>query len=165
MLILHKNYIYPRTCGKCVCKNQVFFNYTNDTYRQQPNIKLSSMDVKVSACESLMNDIARLENWSYLDDLSSSAKLLDNFENSVDHLQTSLSKKLKRESHVENNTSSASSVISTQKSTNMIHSNSRDSMSTISRMDSGKKTQSFMSWGTKLTKSVERMNAFSLTKT
>lgn len=132
--------------------------------RQQPNIKLSSMDIKVSACESLMNDIARLEKWTYLDDLSSSTKLLDNFENSVDHLKTSLSKKLKRESHVENN-SSASSVVSTQKSTNMIHSNSRDSMSTISRMDSGKKTQSFMSWGTKLTKSVERMNAFSLTKT
>lgn len=132
--------------------------------RQQPNIKLSSMDIKVSACESLMNDIARLEKWTYLDDLSSSTKLLDNFENSVDHLKTSLSKKLKRESHAENN-SSASSVVSTQKSTNMIHSNSRDSMSTISRMDSGKKTQSFMSWGTKLTKSVERMNAFSLTKT
>ncbi|KAI7896505.1 uncharacterized protein EV154DRAFT_535727 [Mucor mucedo] len=138
---------------------------------QQPNIKLSSMDIKVSACESLMNDIARLENWSYLDDLSSSTKLLDNFENAVDHLQTSLSKKLKRESsHAENHhhnttTSSASSVISTQKNSHMIHSNSRDSMSTISRMDSGKKTQSFMSWGTKLTKSVERMNAFSLTKT
>lgn len=126
------------------------------------------MDIKVSACESLMNDIARLENWSYLDDLSSSTKLLDNFENSVDHLQTNLSKKLKRESHVENHNataSSASSVISTQKNSHMIHSNSRDSMSTISRMDSGKKTQSFMSWGTKLTKSVERMNAFSLTKT
>lgn len=123
------------------------------------------MDIKVSACEALMNDIARLENWSYLDDLSSSAKLLDNFEHSVDHLQTSLSKKLKRESHLEANTSSASSVISVQKSTHMIHSNSRDSMSTISRMDSGKKTQSFMSWGNKLTKSVERMNAFSLTKT
>ncbi|KAI9248966.1 hypothetical protein EDC94DRAFT_528044 [Helicostylum pulchrum] len=116
---------------------------------QQPNIKLSSMDVKVSACESLLNEIARLEKWSYLDDLISSTKLLDNFEHSVDHLQTSLSKKLKREI----------------KSTSMIHSNSRDSMSTISRMDSGKKTQSFMSWGTKLTKSVERMNAFSLTKT
>lgn len=125
------------------------------------------MDVKVSACESLLNEIARLEKWSYLDDLISSTKLLDNFEHSVDHLQTSLSKKLKRESHVEANSSSASSIngSSQAKSTSMIHSNSRDSMSTISRMDSGKKTQSFMSWGTKLTKSVERMNAFSLTKT
>lgn len=142
------------------------------------------MDVKVSACESLMTEIARLEKWSYLDDLISSTKLLENFEHSVDHLQTSLSKKLKRESHVEssnnnnnnnsnnnnnnnnsNNTNNNNSGTSQAKSTNMIHSNSRDSMSTISRMDSGKKTQSFMSWGTKLTKSVERMNAFSLTKT
>ncbi|GAA5816842.1 hypothetical protein MFLAVUS_010376 [Mucor flavus] len=135
---------------------------------QQPNIKLSSMDVKVSACESLLNEIARLEKWSYLDDLTSSTKLLDNFEHTVDHLQTSLSKKLKRESHVESSSNSSASSINGSyqvKSTSMIHSNSRDSMSTISRMDSGKKTQSFMSWGTKLTKSVERMNAFSLTKT
>jgi hypothetical protein len=134
------------------------------------------MDIKVSACESLMNDIARLENWSYLDDLISSTRLLDNFESSVDILQTNLSKKLKRDSQQQqqkeqqqqnslesNNPNSASSIYSTNNG--MIHSNSRDSMSTISRIDSGKKTQSFMSWGTKLTKSVERMNAFSLTKT
>lgn len=145
---------------------------------QQPNIRLSSMDVKISACESLLNDLSRLEQWSYLDDLVSSTRLLDNFQASVDQLQHSLSKKLKREStnHGDsttsgssNNPSSPSSVVSSGASvlsggSSMIHSNSRDSMSAIGRTDSGKKTQSFMSWGTKFTKSVERMNAFSLTK-
>lgn len=119
------------------------------------------MDTKISACESIMTDITRLENWSYLDDLISSTRLLDHFETSVDHLQMTLSKKLKRDSMIENNSSSGSSQLSYSGS---IHSSSRDSIS-MSRMDSGKKTQSFMSWGTKLTKSVERMNAFSLTKT
>ncbi|OAD03408.1 hypothetical protein MUCCIDRAFT_110267 [Mucor lusitanicus CBS 277.49] len=129
---------------------------------QQPNIRLSSMDIKVSACESLLTDIARLENWSYLDDLISSTRLLDHFETSVDHLQMTLSKKLKRDSIIESSSSSGSSQLS--HSGSIHHSSSRDSIS-MSRMDSGKKTQSFMSWGTKLTKSVERMNAFSLTKT
>ncbi|KAI8637740.1 hypothetical protein BD408DRAFT_447348 [Parasitella parasitica] len=129
---------------------------------QQPNIRLSSMDIKASACESLMTDIARLENWSYLDDLISSTRLLDHFETSVDQLQVTLSKKLKRDSLIENNSSSGSSQLSHSVSNQ--NNSSRDSIS-MSRMDSGKKTQSFMSWGTKLTKSVERMNAFSLTKT
>jgi hypothetical protein len=133
----------------------------NNIDRQQPNIRLSSMDTKISACESIMTDITRLENWSYLDDLISSTRLLDHFETSVDHLQMTLSKKLKRDSMIENNSSSGSSQLSYSGS---IHNSSRDSIS-MSRMDSGKKTQSFMSWGTKLTKSVERMNAFSLTKT
>ncbi|KAK4515964.1 uncharacterized protein ATC70_010924 [Mucor velutinosus] len=129
---------------------------------QQPNIRLSSMDIKVSACESLLTDIVRLENWSYLDDLISSTRLLDHFETSVDHLQMTLSKKLKRDSIIESSSNSGSSQLSHNGSIH--HSSSRDSIS-MSRMDSGKKTQSFMSWGTKLTKSVERMNAFSLTKT
>lgn len=137
------------------------------------------MDVKISACESLLNDLSRLEQWAYLDDLVSSTRLLDNFQSSVEQLQHNLSKKLKRESSnhgdgstngSSNNPSSPSSVVSSGASvlsgggSSMIHSNSRDSMSTIGRTDSGKKTQSFMSWGTKFTKSVERMNAFSLTK-
>lgn len=134
----------------------------NNIHRQQPNIRLSSMDTKISACESIMTDIARLENWSYLDDLISSTRLLDHFETSVDQLQMTLSKKLKRDSMIESNSSSGSSQLS--HSGSIHHSSSRDSIS-MSRMDSGKKTQSFMSWGTKLTKSVERMNAFSLTKT
>ncbi|CEP11734.1 hypothetical protein [Parasitella parasitica] len=129
---------------------------------QQPNIRLSSMDIKTSACESLMTDIARLENWSYLDDLISSTRLLDHFETSVDQLQLTLAKKLKRDSVIESNSSSGSSQLSHSGSNQ--NNSSRDSIS-MTRMDSGKKTQSFMSWGTKLTKSVERMNAFSLTKT
>lgn len=120
------------------------------------------MDIKVSACESLMHDIAQLENWSYLDDLVSSTRLLEHFETSVDQLQTNLSKKLKRESTLENSSNSSNSSSHSNNSASIQH---RDSMSTISRIDSGKRTQSFMSWGTKLTKSVERMNAFSLTKT
>jgi hypothetical protein len=121
------------------------------------------MDIKVSACESLMSDIARLENWSYLDDLLSSTRLLEHFETSVDQLQTNLSKKLKRESTLENSSNTNSNSSQSSSSSGPIQ--HRDSMSTLSRIDSGKKTQSFMSWGTKLTKSVERMNAFSLTKT
>lgn len=109
------------------------------------------MDIKVAACESLMNDINKLEQWTYLDDLISSSRLLDHFETAVDHLQLSLSKKLKRESTSESNKDQGHSHNST----------SRDSIS--GRIDEKKKTQSFMSWGTKLTKSVEKMNAFSLT--
>ncbi|KAI9487184.1 MAG: hypothetical protein EXX96DRAFT_605175 [Benjaminiella poitrasii] len=124
---------------------------------QQTNIRFSSMDIKVSACETLMNDITRLENWNYLDDLISSTRLLEQFENSVEQLQITLSKKLKRISMSENGSTT----------TNHQHTNnsSRDSISAINRIETGKKAQSFMSWGTKLTKSVERMNAFSLTKT
>lgn len=132
------------------------------------------MDIKISACESILIDISRLENWSYLDDLSSSTRLLENFEFSIDQIQSSLSKKLKRDSHVENsngsnnNASSPSSVSGASimsSGSSIMSTSTRDSMSTIGRTDSGKKTQSFMSWGTKFTKSVERMNAFSLTKT
>jgi hypothetical protein len=113
------------------------------------------MDIKVTACESLINDISKLESWSYLDDLVSSTKLLENFESSLDMLQATLSKKLKRESMDSSGSSQNGS-------------SHRDSNApSINRMDSSgsKKTQSFMSWGTKFTKSVERMNAFSLTKT
>ncbi|KAI8082651.1 uncharacterized protein B0P05DRAFT_570871 [Gilbertella persicaria] len=133
---------------------------------QQPNIRLSSIDIKISACESIINDIARLENWSYLDDLVSSTRLLDHFENSMDQLQNALAKKLKKDSmNAESPNSSNGSVVGSSNAS--IHStHSRDSMATIgSKIENNKKTQSFMSWSTKLTKSVERMNAFSLTKT
>ncbi|KAI7901954.1 uncharacterized protein BX663DRAFT_513037 [Cokeromyces recurvatus] len=128
---------------------------------QQPNIRLSSVDIKVSACETLMNDIARLENWNYLNDLSSSIKLLEQFEHSIEQLQLILSKKLKRVSLSETNNNGTNH----QQNSAMNNNSNRDSISVISRIDTGKKAQSFMSWGTKLTKSVERMNAFSLTKT
>jgi hypothetical protein len=114
------------------------------------------MDIKVTACESLINDISKLESWTYLDDLVSSTKLLENFESSLDMLQATLSKKLKRES-----------MDSSGSSQNGFSSHRDSNAPSINRMDSSgsKKTQSFMSWGTKFTKSVERMNAFSLTKT
>jgi hypothetical protein len=116
------------------------------------------MDIKVTACESLINDISKLESWSYLDDLVSSTKLLENFESSLDMLQATLSKKLKRESMDSSHSGSSQNGFSSNRDSNA---------PSINRMDSSgsKKTQSFMSWGTKFTKSVERMNAFSLTKT
>ncbi|CEG69657.1 hypothetical protein RMATCC62417_05696 [Rhizopus microsporus] len=115
---------------------------------QQHNVKLSFVDIKISACETLANDLHRLENWAYLDDLLSSLRLLEHVETSVESLKTNLSKKFKREStNGGNQTSSAG------------HTNGTTKIETTK-----KSSQSFMSWGTKLTKSVERMNAFSLTK-
>jgi hypothetical protein len=110
----------------------------------QPSIRLNSMDIKTTACESLMSYINRLESWTYLNDLVSSFRLIESFELALKSLESNLSKKLKRDS------------------LNMEESN-RDSHPI--RIDSAKKTQSFMSWGNKISKSVERMNAFSLTKT
>ncbi|KAI8884669.1 hypothetical protein K501DRAFT_322833 [Backusella circina FSU 941] len=114
----------------------------------QPNIRLNSMDIKTTACESLMSYINRLESWTYLNDLHSSLRLIESFELALKSLETNLSKKLKRDSLNSEETH-----------------HHRDSYPM--RMDSNgsKKTQSFMSWGNKITKSVERMNAFSLTKT
>ncbi|KAI8992477.1 hypothetical protein BDB01DRAFT_847846 [Pilobolus umbonatus] len=122
----------------------------------QPNIRLSSMDVKVSACEHLMIDMSKLENWPHMADVLSTIKLIDKVETSVELLQLSLAKKLKRESMMEGNNHQQPSQSTTV--------NNRDSMSPI-KTDNSKKAQSFMSWSNKLSKSVERMNAFSLTKT
>ncbi|OBZ88049.1 hypothetical protein A0J61_03900 [Choanephora cucurbitarum] len=132
----------------------------------QPSIKLPSMDIKVSACETISNEITRLEKWSHLDDLKSSIKILEQLENSVDQLQITLAKKLKSESLNSEVPSSplysGSSAASSQASVYSLQSQS--STTTVNRTESTKKGQSFMSWGNKLTKSVERMNAFSLTK-
>ncbi|KAI8357880.1 hypothetical protein EDC96DRAFT_445955 [Choanephora cucurbitarum] len=132
----------------------------------QPSIKLPSMDIKVSACETISNEIARLEKWSHLDDLKSSIKILEQLENSVDQLQITLAKKLKSESLNSEAPSSplysGSSAASSQASIYSLQSQS--STTTVNRTESTRKGQSFMSWGNKLTKSVERMNAFSLTK-
>ncbi|KAF7725097.1 hypothetical protein EC973_000423 [Apophysomyces ossiformis] len=106
---------------------------------QQPNIRLPSMDTKMAACETLMGDIARLEQWTALENIVESLKLVQGLEEAVDLLQTNMSKKLKRDSMV-------------------------DHPSPTQHAHESKKGQSFMSWGTKLSKSVERMNAFSLTK-
>lgn len=117
---------------------------------QQPNIRLPHLEIKVAACETLMNDLARLEKWSQLDDLTGSLKLLEQFLDAVESLQNNLSKKLKRESM---DASTSGSVV-----------NGSDIASGV-EASSGKRTQSFMSWGSKLSKSVERMNAFGLTRT
>ncbi|KAL1934869.1 hypothetical protein VTP01DRAFT_7051 [Rhizomucor pusillus] len=117
---------------------------------QQPNIRLPHLEIKVAACETLMNDLARLEKWSQLDDLTGSLKLLEQFLEAVESLQNNLSKKLKRESM---DASTSGSVV-----------NGSDIASGV-EASSGKRTQSFMSWGSKLSKSVERMNAFGLTRT
>lgn len=69
-------------------------------------------------------------------------------ETSVESLKTNLSKKFKRES------TNGGIQTSTAGHTN----------GTTKIEPTKKSSQSFMSWGTKLTKSVERMNAFSLTK-
>ncbi|KAI8374578.1 uncharacterized protein BYT42DRAFT_576843 [Radiomyces spectabilis] len=115
----------------------------------QPNIRLSSLDVKVSACENMAADLARLEKWKSLDDVAGSLKLLETLETTIEGWQISLSRKLKRESM--DGGDSSSSTIS-------------DTSSITSSTGGSKKSQTLMSWGNKLTKSVERMNAFSLTK-
>jgi UDP-N-acetylglucosamine enolpyruvyl transferase len=97
------------------------------------------MDVKIAACETLIREINKLENW-YLEDLKSSLKMFNHFEATVNYLQINLSKKLKRDT------------------------SSLDSNSNHNDPVENKKT-SFTSLGAKLTKSVEKMNAFSLVKT
>jgi hypothetical protein len=98
------------------------------------------MDIKTTACESLMSYINRLESWTYLNDLVSSFRLIESFELALKSLESNLSKKLKRDS------------------LNMEESN-RDSYPI--RIESAKKTQSFMSWGNKISKSVELINYYS----
>lgn len=102
-----------------------------------------------------MGDLSRLEKWQQLDDLTSSLKLLETLEDAVESLNTTLSKKLKRESM---DASKQGQVISPT------HVKDMPGMMVHEGSISSRKTQSFMSWGTKLSKSVERMNAFSLTK-
>lgn len=117
---------------------------------QQPNIRLPHLEIKVAACETLMNDLARLEKWSQLDDLTGSLKLLEHFLDAVESLQSNLSKKLKRESM--DASTGAGPVMN-------------GSDIGVNAEATGKRTQSFMSWGSKLSKSVERMNAFGLNRT
>ncbi|KAG2226881.1 hypothetical protein INT45_010160 [Circinella minor] len=125
----------------------------------QPSIRLPHVEIKVAACESLMNDLTKLEQWHKLDDLTGSLKVLEILEDAVESLQANLAKKLKRESmNAEQTTSSPNTVMTPQYDSSTSYSSSNSSTSS-------KKSQAFMSWGSKLSKSVERMNAFSLTKT
>ncbi|KAI9495858.1 hypothetical protein BDB00DRAFT_812206 [Zychaea mexicana] len=122
----------------------------------QPNIRLPNVEVKAAACETLINDLAKLEQWHKLDDLTGSLKVLEILEDAVESLQASLAKKLKRDSmSADNPTASSPSTTMTP----------HYDAGSIGSSSSSKKSQAFMSWGTKLSKSVERMNAFSLTKT
>ncbi|KAI7874879.1 hypothetical protein K492DRAFT_211289 [Lichtheimia hyalospora FSU 10163] len=140
----------------------------------QPGIRLPHVEIKIAACESLMADLSKLERWNKLDDLTGSLKVLEGLEDAVESLKNTLAKKLKRES-VNGNTTVASngqqSPVTTTSSSSVMSMNTNSipdnmSVSSISSnaSTSYKKSQAFMSWGTKLSKSVERMNAFSLTK-
>lgn len=139
------------------------------------------MDVKVAACESLILDLNRIEKWRNLDDIRGSLRLIESLEEVVDGLQVTLSKKLKQDSIVDMNddTSSVMEVPSNQQqqpagsngssssgnsSSNNTGSSSNSGTSSISSNGSINKRAQFMSWGSKLSKSVERMNNFSLSK-
>ncbi|CDH51401.1 predicted protein [Lichtheimia corymbifera JMRC:FSU:9682] len=145
----------------------------------QPGIRLPHVEIKIAACESLMADLSKLERWTKLDDLTGSLKVLEGLEDAVESLKNTLAKKLKRESmNGSSNTATSaatsngqqSPVTTTSSSSSVISMNNtipdNISVSSISSNTSSsyKKSQAFMSWGTKLSKSVERMNAFSLTK-
>ncbi|KAG0750182.1 hypothetical protein G6F57_003873 [Rhizopus arrhizus] len=119
---------------------------------QQSNVKLSYIDIKISACTTIINDISRLESWTYLNDLTSSLRLLDHVELSVEGLKSNLSKKLKSERSKKKDAGNSNQ---TTNSIQTIHHSAKTER---------KASQSFISWGTKLSKSVERMNAFSLSK-
>ncbi|CAO3702410.1 unnamed protein product [Rhizopus stolonifer] len=131
--------------------------YIPKSFWQQSNVKLSHVDIKISVCDTMRGDIARLENWIYLDDLRSSLKLLEHVETSVEGLKNNLSKKLKKDGS-DKSLDSSSQLSSGSSSVNSNQTNT-------SKTESGRKaSQSFMAWGTRLSKSVERMNAFGLSK-
>lgn len=63
-------------------------------HRYQPNIKLPSVDVKVSVCETLLMALARLEAWHRLEDMKGTLTQLKALETSLENAQLSLSRKL-----------------------------------------------------------------------
>ncbi|KAI9309066.1 hypothetical protein BJ944DRAFT_227175 [Cunninghamella echinulata] len=158
-----------------------FFKKKKKKNRHHNNIRLPSMDVKVAACESLILDLNRIEKWKNLDDIRGSLRLIESLEEVVEGLQVTLSKKLKRDSLADttddsiihspdgglfgsaNNHNSSSMSAIGNSSNNSIGSSGSSTISNGSNGSLNKRTQ-FMSWGSKLSKSVERMNAFSLTK-
>lgn len=99
------------------------------------------MDIKIAACETLIREMNKLENW-YLEDLKGSLKVLNQLEVTVNYVQLNLSKKLKNTSGLDSN-------------------NGNNGELPYSPVESNKKTSTFISFGAKLTKSV---NAFSLVK-
>ncbi|KAI8089948.1 uncharacterized protein BX664DRAFT_359429 [Halteromyces radiatus] len=137
----------------------------------QTNIRLSSMDVKVAACESLILDLNRIEKWRNLDDIRGSLRLIESLEEVVDGLQVTLSKKFKRDSLADTNDDNNSILYSSdgpgafQTIGNQQYSGINGGNNNMNNnVNNVNKRAQFMSWGSKLSKSVERMNAFSLTK-
>lgn len=145
------------------------------------------MDVKIAACESLILDLNRVEKWGNLDDIRGSLRLIESLEEVVDALQVTLSKKLKRDSLVDtsDDTNNGPFPSDVGGGTSQQHSHSNggnvdggigsssgssgnsfnlNSNGSLSSNGAANKRAQLMSWGSKLTKSVERMNAFSLTK-
>ena len=62
--------------------------------RQQPNVRLPSIEPKLNAIETLLPQLAKLELWSQLTDLPASMRQIDALAKLLDSLQTSLTKKL-----------------------------------------------------------------------
>ncbi|CAO3695920.1 unnamed protein product [Umbelopsis ramanniana] len=60
----------------------------------QPNIRLPSVDVKVSICETLLMALTRLEAWQRLDDIRGTLAQLVALENSLENAKVSLTRKL-----------------------------------------------------------------------
>ncbi|KAI8337295.1 hypothetical protein BC941DRAFT_502742 [Chlamydoabsidia padenii] len=157
----------------------------------QNNIRIPSMDVKMAACESLILDLNRIEKWRNLDDIRGSLRLIESLEEVVDGLQVTLSKKLKQDSIVDINDDTSSVINSsdgslqsqpystgtTGYSNNNNNNNTNNNNNNNNNGSNGNtmgnsnynsnsinKRAQFMSWGSKLSKSVERMNAFGLNK-
>ncbi|KAI9286445.1 hypothetical protein BC943DRAFT_359598 [Umbelopsis sp. AD052] len=112
----------------------------------QPNIRLSSVDVKVSICETLLMSLTRLEAWQRLDDIRGSLAQLVAMENTLENAKVALTRKL---------------GMPRSKSE---HSLPNDEPEIYRKETQARKHQSIIAWGSKFTKSVERMNAFNLAK-
>ncbi|KAI8074460.1 hypothetical protein BC940DRAFT_315078 [Gongronella butleri] len=127
---------------------------------QQSNVRLTSMDIKVAACETLMIDLTRIEKWRDLDDIRGSLRLIESLEEVVDNLQVTLSKKLKRDSLADQEDTASPTMMDDMTSSTMSLVSGGGPSSQASNGTSGPGKRHIMSWGSKLTKSVERMNAF-----
>ncbi|KAI8581172.1 hypothetical protein K450DRAFT_233435 [Umbelopsis ramanniana AG] len=112
----------------------------------QPNIRLPSVDVKVSICETLLMALTRLEAWQRLDDIRGTLAQLAAIENTLENAKVSLTRKLG------------------MPRSRSEHSLPNEEPEIYRKETQARKHQSIIAWGSKFTKSVERMNAFNLTK-
>ncbi|KAG2185848.1 hypothetical protein INT43_002286 [Umbelopsis isabellina] len=113
----------------------------------QPNIRLPSLDVKVSVCDSILSALTRLEAWHRLEDVKGALSHLSSLENCLENTQMSLSRKLGMPKITKIDSPSVEQEIYRKEP-----------------KDTARKHQSIIAWGNKLSKSVERMNAFNLAK-